>query len=285
MKFKKNRRAVSPIIAVILMFVLIIAAIGISLAYMLPSISSFKDKSYNNSNNLYFIALDSTIKDLITNTPPTSKQFHLNQEQGELYFDSSWDVFFLLRDVTGIQTSLILQDNVTRLLHRSTAVADYDRGEHRYLIGPDNQDYLFINGSSTIYNEVSVLNTSRTLYEPEYLDLALYYRYMLSIQYREEGATEIYTLDIVNINLILNESSLVNPSQKFISMQLDYLGTSYEEYGTIDFINDIEGEVRLVDQYNRFQYEYPIYFPINTNFISHQINVNIIKIDVSISLQ
>ncbi|MHA1224872.1 MAG: hypothetical protein ACTSP3_16770 [Candidatus Heimdallarchaeaceae archaeon] len=39
-----NRRAVSPVVATILMFVLTMAAIGISLVYMLPSISNFKDK-------------------------------------------------------------------------------------------------------------------------------------------------------------------------------------------------------------------------------------------------
>ncbi len=83
MKFKMNRRAVSPVVAIVLMFALTTAAIGISLAYMLPSISQFKDKSYNNSNNLYFIALDSAIQDLITNNPPMSKQILINQEEGE----------------------------------------------------------------------------------------------------------------------------------------------------------------------------------------------------------
>ncbi|MCG3225606.1 MAG: hypothetical protein H7645_01700 [Candidatus Heimdallarchaeota archaeon] len=283
MKFKMNRRAVSPVVAIVLMFALTTAAIGISLAYMLPSISQFKDKSYNNSNNLYFIALDSAIQDLITNNPPMSKQIQINQEEGEFMIDSSWSVLFLLKDITGSQSSLVLEDQVTRFVHRSTAVADYDSGEHRYMIGPQDQDYLFINGSSTLYNEITVLNSSRTKYETTFLDLALYYRYALSINYKEAGSTEIYQLDIIHVNLILNESSLESTLQKHISLQLTYSGTQYEEYGTIDFVNDIEGEIRLLDQYNHFQNEFPIYFPINTNFVSHQINVNIIKIDIGVS--
>ncbi|MHA1953346.1 MAG: hypothetical protein ACW96U_05325 [Candidatus Heimdallarchaeaceae archaeon] len=283
MKFKMNRRAVSPVVAIVLMFALTTAAIGISLAYMLPSISQFKDKSYNNSNNLYFIALDSAIQDLITNNPPMSKQIQINQEEGEFMIDSSWSVLFLLKDITGSQSSLVLEDQVTRFVHRSTAVGDYDSGEHRYMIGPQNQDYLFINGSSTLYNEVTVLNSSRTKYEPTFLDLALYYRYALSINYKEVGSTEIYELDIIHVNLILNESSLESTLQKHISLQLTYSGTQYEEYGTIDFLNDIEGEIRLLDQYNHFQNEFPIYFPVNTNFVSHQIDVNIIKIDIGVS--
>lgn len=283
MKFKMNRRAVSPVVAIVLMFALTTAAIGISLAYMLPSISQFKDKSYNNSNNLYFIALDSAIQDLITNNPPMSKQILINQEEGEFMIDSSWSVLFLLKDITGSQSSLVLEDQVTRFVHRSTAVADYDNGEHRYMIGPQDQDYLFINGSSTLYNEITVLNSSRTKYESTFLDLALYYRYALSINYKEAGSTEIYQLDIIHVNLILNESSLESTLQKHISLQLTYSGTQYEEYGTIDFLNDIEGEIRLLDQYNHFQNEFPIYFPINTNFLSHQIDVNIIKIDIGVS--
>ncbi|NPD87852.1 MAG: hypothetical protein HGN29_03965 [Asgard group archaeon] len=283
MKFKMNRRAVSPVVAIVLMFALTTAAIGISLAYMFPSISQFKDKSYNNSNNLYFIALDSAIQDLITNNPPMSKQIQINQEEGEFMVDSSWRVLFLLKDVTGTQSSLVLDEQITRIVHRSTAVADYDKGEHRYMIGPQDQDYLFINGSSTLYNEITVLNSSRTMYEPSFLDLALYYRYALSINYKDAGSTEIYQLDIIHVNLILNESSLESTMQKHISLQLTYFGTQYEEYGTIDFLNDIEGEIRLLDQYNHFQNDFPIYFPVNTNFVSHQINVNIIKIDIGVS--
>ncbi|MHA2255411.1 MAG: hypothetical protein ACXAAM_05025, partial [Candidatus Heimdallarchaeaceae archaeon] len=229
------------------------------------------------------IALDSAIQDLITNNPPMSKQIQINQEEGEFMIDSSWSVLFLLKDITGSQSSLVLEDQVTRFVHRSTAVGDYDSGEHRYMIGPQNQDYLFINGSSTLYNEVTVLNSSRTKYEPTFLDLALYYRYALSINYKEVGSTEIYELDIIHVNLILNESSLESTLQKHISLQLTYSGTQYEEYGTIDFLNDIEGEIRLLDQYNHFQNEFPIYFPVNTNFVSHQIDVNIIKIDIGVS--
>ena len=278
-----NRRAVSPVVAIVLMFALTTAAIGISLAYMLPSISQFKDKSYNNSSNLYFIALDSTIQDLITNNPPISKQIMINQEEGEFFVDSTWQVLFLLKDVTGAQSHLVLEDQLTRFVHRSTAIGDYDRGEHRYMIGPQNQDYLFINGSSTLYNEITVLNSSRTMYEPNYLDLALYYRYALSIHYDEQGLTEVYNVDIIHINLILNETSFDSTFQKHISLQLTYYGTQYEEYGTIDFINDIEGELRLLDHYNHFQNEFPVYFPVNTNFVSHQINVNIIKIDIGVT--
>ena len=103
MKFMKKKRAVSPIVAIILMFALTTAAIGISLVYMMPSINGFKDKSYNNSNNLYYIALDASIQDLINNPPPGDRQFYFNQEIGEIYVDSSWLVIFLLKDVIGAQ--------------------------------------------------------------------------------------------------------------------------------------------------------------------------------------
>lgn len=284
MKIKLNRRGMSPIVATILMFVLILAAIGISLAYMFPSIDSFKDKSYNSSNNLYFIALDSTIQEMINNPPPATKQFYFNQEQGQVLFDSSWKVYFLLNDITGIQSLLALQDNVTRLIHKSTAIADFERGEHRYVIGPQNQDYTFINNSNTIYNEIGVLNASRTYYDSSYLNLALYYRYVLSIQYSSTVSTEIYDVDIVHVNLIENQTLLSDPSQKFVTMELSYLGTRQESGGSMEFTNDIQGEVRLVDEYGLLNYEYPLYFPINSNYISHLINVNIIHIDVSISL-
>ena len=284
MKIKMNRRAVSPVVAIILMFILITAAIGISLVYMLPSISSFKDKSYNNSNNLYFLALDSSIQELINNPPPSSKKFIFFQEQGELYYDDSWLVLFLMKEISGTRTHLVMQDNITRLIHRSTSIADYERGEHRYLIGPQDQNYVFINGSNTVYNEIAVLNTSRTIYEASYLDLALYYRYVLAIDYETEGLTEIYSIDIIHIDLELNESVFYNPTRKQLTLQLTYEGSEKEDLGTIDFLTDIYSEIRISNQFNHVNYEYPLYFPINTNYISHQININMISIKIQISI-
>ncbi len=283
MKFKMNRRAISPVVAVMLMTVLTMAAIGISLVYMMPSISKFKDKSYNNSNNLYFVSLDSTIQDLINNPPPSSKNFYFNQEGGQLFLDSSWLVFFIMKDVGGTINSLVLQDNVTRLIHRGTAVADYDQGEHRYLLGPETQDYLFINGSSTIYNEISVLNSSRTTFESSYLDVALYYRYCIDTNYVQSGNTEIYNQDIIHVNLIANESSMISSTQKSIALQVKYLGTTIEDLGSYSFTNDVFGEIRLLDQFGYYQYEYPFYYPVNPGYLSHVVNVNLINIDISIS--
>ncbi|TET75546.1 MAG: hypothetical protein E3J43_08155, partial [Candidatus Heimdallarchaeota archaeon] len=103
MKFRMNRRALSPIISVVLMFALITAAIGISLVYMMPSISQFKDKSYNNSSNLYFIALDATIQDLIQSLPPASSDFLYVQEEGTIQLVEDWAFTFILKDILGAQ--------------------------------------------------------------------------------------------------------------------------------------------------------------------------------------
>ncbi|MHA1591685.1 MAG: hypothetical protein ACTSUP_04370 [Candidatus Heimdallarchaeaceae archaeon] len=284
MKFKMKKRAVSPIVAIILMFVLTTAAIGISLVYMMPSINGFKDKSYNNSNNLYYVALDSTIQDLINSPPPGDRQFYFNQEIGELYVDSSWLVIFLLKDVTGAQNELLFNENITRIVHRSTAVADYEVGEHRYIVGPDSQDYLFLNGSGTLYNDIAIINATRSVYTSNYLDLALYYRYVLSTQYTTEGATEVYNLNIVNLKLFLNETSKERSTAQFVTMQLNYLGTEKQELEEVSFVNDIYSEIRILYGGGFFQYEYPIYYPANPAFISHLIRINIINMLVSVTL-
>ena len=284
MKFMKKKRAVSPVVAIVLMFVLTTAAIGISLVYMMPSINGFKDKSYNNSNNLYFISLDATIQDLVTSPPPGDRQFYFNQEIGEISVDSSWLAIFLLKDVTGAQNELIFNENITRIVQRSNAVADYEVGEHRYILGPQNQDYIFINGSSTIYNDITIINATRSVYDSSFLDLGLYYRYVLSTQYITEGATEIYNLDIVNLKLTLDETSIDKSGAQFVTMQLNYLGTEKQELEEVSFTNDIYSEVRILHGSGFFQYEYPLYYPANPAFISHLIRINIINILISVTL-
>ncbi|TFG09353.1 hypothetical protein EU534_02235 [Candidatus Heimdallarchaeota archaeon] len=279
-----NRRALSPIVAVVLMFALITAAIGISLVYMLPNITKFKDKSYNNSNNLYFTALDSAIQDLIEGSAPSSSQFLFVQEEGTLQLDFKWNFIFLLKDITGAQTSLLLQDNVSRITHRSTATADYEIGEHRYIVGPENQDYLFLNGSHTVYNDIAVVNSSRAAYESTYLELALYYRYSLITEYETTASEEIYHLDIIHVKFVLEESTLISNSQKYINMKLTYQGTEKQNLGTIGYFNDVQGEITLLNQYNYRLYEYPIYFPANPSYTTHSVVANLINIIVGISL-
>ena len=279
-----NRRGLSPIVAVVLMFALITAAIGISLVYMMPNITKFKDKSYNNSNNLYFTALDSSIQDLIKGIAPSSSQFLFVQEEGSLQLDDKWNFIFLLKDITGAQTNLLLQDNVSRITHRSTATADYEIGEHRYVVGPQDQDYLFLNGSQILYNDIAVVNNSRAAYESTYLELALYYRYSLITEYETTALEEIYYLDIVHVTFVLEESNLVSNTQKFINMQLTYQGTEKRSLGTFTYLNDLQGEVTLVNQYNFRLYEYPIYFPVNPSYTAHSVVANLINIVVGITL-
>ena len=89
----------------------------------------------------------------------------------------------LLNDVTGAQSNLVLEQNVTRLIHRTPNVEDYEQGEHRYMNGPEDQDYVCINGSDKLYNDISVINETRPLLDDTYLFLALYYRYFIYTQY------------------------------------------------------------------------------------------------------
>lgn len=285
MKFRMNRRALSPIVSVVLMFALITAAIGISLVYMMPSISQFKDKSYNNSSNLYFIALDATIQDLIQNFPPASSDFLYVQEEGTIHVVEDWAFTFILKDILGAQNSLVLQDNITRIIHRSTAVGDYSEGEHRYIVGPQNQDYLFLNGSSTVYNDIAVVNTSRAVYEPAFLELALYYRYTLSTEYVVSGIEEIYYMDIINVKFVQDDSvSLFSETQKYVNIQLTYAGTETQHLGEIEYSNDMQGEITLINQYRYQLKEYPIYFPANPSYLAHKIVANLITIIINVSL-
>jgi flagellin-like protein len=279
-----NRRAISPIVSVVLMFALIIAAIGISLVYMMPSITQFKDKSYNNSTNLYFIALDATIQDLIQNLPPKSSDFLYVQEEGSLQVVEDWTFGFVLKDLLGIQTSLVVQDNVTRIIHRSTAVEDFDEGEHRYIVGPQEQDYLFLNGSSTVYNDIAVLNASRARYEPAYLELALYYRYSLITEYVTAGSEEIYYMDIVNVKFVQEDLPVFFfDTQKYIDIRLTYVGTETQYLGEINYNTDMQGEITLVNQYRYRLYEYPIYFPANPAYLVHKVIANQINIIINVS--
>ncbi|MHA1303472.1 MAG: hypothetical protein ACTSPI_07205, partial [Candidatus Heimdallarchaeaceae archaeon] len=273
-----------PIVATILMFVLILAAIGISLVYMMPSIILFKENSYNNTARLYFTSLDSTIQNMLNNQPPVSRDFGYYQEEGSLFFDNSWNLYFFINDIAGGASNLILYENITRLVHKTTNVEDYQKGEHRYLIGPQEQDYLFINGSSTMYNDITVLNETRRILDPYFLYLSLYYRYSLNIEYQTEGNTESYFVDIVHVELNTNEEIGKENTTKTLQLQLEYEGTTKSTLEPIIFTNDLRGEVKLYGDLKILEEDYPLYIPKNDNYSFHYLYINIIKIKISINI-
>ena len=281
MRILKKRRALSPIIAVVLMFLLIMAAIGLAIGFMGPNLIRFKDKNYNNNNHLYFTGMDSMIRSIIRDIGPVTTEYLFVQQEGDLSVTSDWIVMFLLHE--GSQTSLIFQENLTRIIHRSNYVTDYDVGEHRYLVGPQDQDYLGINGSVKLYNDITVLNESRTRFEPAYLNLALYYRYVFSSDYEIRGNTEIYNLDIVHVNLISNNTQSLFTG-KYLNMNFTYNGTTIVIDKEIYFSEDTQGELRIVDNYGKFLYEYPIFYPINVNYNTHIINLRMINIGVIVPI-
>ncbi len=281
----KKRKAISPLIATLLMFALIMLSIGISLIYMWPSLESFKGNSYNNSSRLYFTSIDSVVKDLSYQRPPAVKKLTFTQQEGRLYVDDSWELFFYLKDQNDALIQMPFTEKITRLMHRSAYTADYQKGEHRYLIGPSNQDYLFLNGSPTLYNDITVLNESRGIFgeSTNFLYLALYYRYFLNIDYQQEGNTEIYQIGITTIDLIYNTSSNYVPEQTSINVQINYLGTEKTQLEDVYFNEAIQGETQLVDEYGSIHIENPFYFPANSQFTTHLLKMNLIKVQMELT--
>ncbi len=282
---KKNRRAVSPVVAVILMFVLILAAIGVSLGYMIPRIAQFKQNSNNNTARLYFTSLDSSIRNMVNNPPPISQTFDYYQTDGSIFVDNSWKLFFSLDDtVDQSKSTMILQENVSRLMHKTVNVEDYSPGEHRYLIGPQDQDYLFLNGSgSNQYNDLSVLNETRRTNQQSYLYLALYYRYSLDINYRTSGNVEYYNINLYHIQLMTLNMQSENFSG-ILHFQLEYNGTSKTTFDPIQFTHNIQGKASLYGDLKTIEEYYPLFIPVNDNYAYHYINFNIIKINMIINI-
>ncbi|UJG43348.1 MAG: hypothetical protein K9W46_13360 [Candidatus Heimdallarchaeum endolithica] len=283
MKLSK-KKGVSPIVATILMFTLILAAIGVSLVYMFPSIIQFKDNSYNNSVRLYFSALDSNIQNLLVNPPPQAISFDYYQEDGSLYFDNSKVVYFTLYDTASSFSKSIIAENLTRLVHKSTNVEDFEEGEHRYLKGPEDQDYLFINGSTKLYNDITVINETRTIFDPAYLYMSLYYRYCIDIDYRVVGTEEIFTIDIIHVSINTNSDFGVENTTKSIPLEIEFSGTEKISLEPIAFNSDLIGKANIYGEHHSLEEEQAVYVPVNTNYSFHYLYVNIIKINININI-
>ncbi len=279
----RKKRAVTPIVATLLMFTLTFAAIGISLIYMVPTIELFKDNSVNNSTKLYFFTLDATIQDLAKKQPPASNDMRFYQDRGELYYDDQWRVIFFFSDINKQRSLSVLDEQYGRIVHRNTNTGGYEPGENSYHIGPQDQNYVFLNGSKLLFNDISVLNESRTIFDSVYLYISLSYRYVLQTSYTTVGDKEIFTLDIIHLKLNLIEDSRTDIKQSPTNIFLKYNETEKITLPAFDFNYDLRAEAWIINEYGYFNKEYPLYYPINPYYTEHQLVVNIYNVHINLS--
>jgi flagellin-like protein len=169
--FLKRRKGISPILATVIIFALILTGVMVTFIQVIPYIEQAQSEEAISSIRNSFVDLDNTIKSLISEsgTPGGFRTVLLSKSAGKIDFDSSRH-----------EISLRLIDGNTKKLvygifdEQEIAVLDWEynsprsvlpRGTTQYLTGPnpfEKREQVFITGpfATTNYQDLTNLTLS-----------------------------------------------------------------------------------------------------------------------------
>ncbi len=165
-----RRRAISPVIATIMIFGLIITGVMITFIQVLPYIEKAKSQESVSAVQNSFLELDTAIKSLISESgsPGGYRTVFVQKPQGRIdYIPNRNFVSFGLKDQDDNSILMILQEQGMGLLdwQYSSPQSLLPRGTTKFLTGPDpykTRNPVFLTGtfSNEEYNDLTNLTLS-----------------------------------------------------------------------------------------------------------------------------
>ncbi|NHJ38461.1 MAG: hypothetical protein FK731_00405 [Asgard group archaeon] len=212
-KLFKNQKAVSQVLAAMMMIFLFITAIAVVWAWLYPTYRRFQTTNTLNTITSYFLRIDESIYDLYGEGPGSIETIRIDPTYGRVLYEAGKNATLHFSDENGAysQNYLFTELGTLTYLMQGRRGVLLNEGEHRYLKGPSLQSHFFVNGSND--NLVYQGLTNLTLLRPEDNTMRI------ELEYR----VRIYSWFDQNTNTL---SIIVN------IIQLDIKGLEFEFFNT-----------------------------------------------------
>lgn len=285
-KFRKWKKAISPIVSVLFLFGIILGAIAISLGIIYPQIQELNDNTELETSATSMLNLDTEIKTLITNGANSKVLFTVSTgTTGFFFIDTQSSINLTLWDGNSILSSFDL--NHSRFSIRQGIDQNViEPFSHSYLRGGGNQNTFFLNSSNRGEIPWTILNQSRPGFEPSVYTSLSYRNIISSTKLLNEQNLEVnVTVQIQMVDILLTDASSTSSNDPQIA--INYLGTNINTIEFLDLTNNfyIKSRTLLSDPNSvphvetNFYEERPLEdtstFNIKLDLIYHLLEVNI----------
>lgn len=242
----KSKRAVSPVITTVFLMGIIMAAIGVSLGIIYPSMNSLNDQLDLETNSSNLLVLDENFREMMLNGY-TNKLFYTMDLGSSGYFmgDNSSTSNIQLRYKTTNPQGQIVEDrpinwsaespsdfNEThyRLLIRQNLNSDIlSTNTNQYLVGSGQQDFFYLNTTKRASVSWTVLNQSR--FSDTNVYTALSYRNLISTEKTISNQNLDVNVTIIVQRVVFRFVDQLNVSSSYVYMQAEYKGVDVTTYG------------------------------------------------------
>ena len=271
-RFLKNKKAVSQILAAIMMIVMLTAAIGVVWGWLFPAYRRFQTNNALNSVTSYMLRIDEGVYSLLNegtgsvtnlNIDPffgyyqyvAGKNITLNFLDEDETFGSSYDYNGLgafTYTIEGRDNSII----PTRTFE--------------YLKGPSSQPLFFVNNTEmSIYQGLTNLTLSRPQNDLSIISLD----YRVSIYYWYDQTNDILSISVNFIVIQIKTSQLLLSTYNIMKMSYNQTSILFTDTTTVSSDFYVEGSITSLDN------------PSAQRAMNFQIPVTVANYDVEIEIK
>ena len=244
-KLYKSKRGVSNIISTLVIFTVMVSALGLAFAQIVPSLERFQTESDLTAATNTFLSFDSEIKRLITAPDGSSNVVRYNLNNGILDLSQDREIF------------LLIASGGSNLLNHSLRTGEVSYKLEGNFKGSGGVIYDFGSPLLMVYSTnrtTQVTNIAHQSFDG-YKLLKLYYSLYVNVELITETELEINFI-IIHLNTtrteggqgeyfpIINDSTMIKISKKSQSIETYNLGTHNDDLSitanTLGFSQQIE---------------------------------------------
>ncbi len=227
-RWKKNKRAVSPILATLFVTGIFISSITLSLTYVIPQIIRFNEERDLGLASISLTTTNQQIRQLLVSPVGTKGSITLSLSSANLVSDSFSLTGFTLRQSNSplMPFSYPFPRLVIELDTDQNIMA---KSSHFYLTGTNEQDYFCLDSSNSVSQPalpLEILNQSRGI-QSKYT-VSLGYRWYINAYSTGSNATLVHHIIVSHINMDFTTS--FDTSKRKIDLNLYYESIDEETY-------------------------------------------------------
>ncbi|HUT81190.1 MAG TPA: hypothetical protein VMZ29_08305 [Candidatus Bathyarchaeia archaeon] len=273
LKIIKNRKAVSEILAAIMMIFMFIAAIGVVWAWLFPAYQRFQTTNTINSVNSYMLRVDETFYDIYGEGVGSTKAVRMDPSYGTFIYESGRNVSVRFSDAgTTFSDTYTLTDlgRFSYTLNNRRGVM-INEGDHKYLKGPSTQKVFFVNGSAdgVVYQGL----TNLTLLRPaeKSMKMELEYRVRIYTWFDQTNNVLSITVNIIQIDIKATDFSFFS----YNTLKINYNSSRTVYSTTTNVATDfyVDGSI---DSQSFIPIERPLLFNKPSSVVNYDVNIEIV---------
>lgn len=269
----KNKKAVSEVLAAIMMIFMFIAAIGVVWAWLFPAYQRFQTTNTINTVTSYMLRIDETVYDVYGDGIGSIKAVRIDPGYGTFLYESGRNISIRFSDAGSTFNETFTVTDLGKLsytLNNRRGVI-IDEGGHKYLKGPSVQEVFFVNGSTDGSSYQGLTNLTLLRPGEKSMKMELEYRVRIYSWFDQTNNILSITVNILQISIKGTEFSFFS----YNTLKVNYNTTKIVYATTTNVATDFYVDGSITPQ-GFTSIERPLLFNKPVAVVNYDVNIEVV---------